>query len=203
MGLRMPLAPGSTKNNESNSDANTLRNIETEPECDTLLQTFVELFFSRSTVTQTLQCMLVNVGSTLDDLCHMASILHNDSITFAMCNAGVMPIAHNFAYLIPYEYMSKQQLRFVRKCCREMQACEYTMNASYIEGLLYMSKLEHTKIDDAVLLFGVSNFVNKSLRCERSQKEQYINSSLFYIINSCKMHQSSIRKASRWFGEEN
>lgn len=168
------------------------------------MQRFFELFFSRQAITHTLQCMLVNVGTTLDDVCNLATILHNNNIVFALCNNGIMPLRHDFTYVIPFEYMSKTQLRFIQSSCSRSRGVDLALQAAYVDGFLYASTLEFEPmcVDDTILLFGVSNLVNQALLVERPVKEEYINSCLYTIINACNMRQNAVRAASQWFDEE-
>lgn len=171
---------------------------------DPHMQRFFELFFSRQTITHTLQCMLVNVGTTLDDVCKLATVLHNNDIVFALCNSGIMPLMHNFAYIIPFEYMSKTQLQFILSSCSRARGVDLALQAAYDDGFLYASKLQLQPmcVDDTVILFGVGNLINQALAVERVIKEEYINSCLYTIIHACNMRQKAVRTASQWFDEE-
>lgn len=171
---------------------------------DPHMERFFELFFSRQAITHTLQCMLVNVGTTLDDVCKLATVLHNNNIVFALCNTGIMPLMHNFTYTIPFEYMSKTQLQFIQSSCSRTRGFDLALQAAYDDGFLYASKLQFEPlcVDDTILLFGVGNFINRALVVERSVKEEYINSCLYTIIHACNMRQKAVRTASQWFDEE-
>lgn len=171
---------------------------------DEYMLKLLNLFFSKDQITHTLQCMLLGFGSTLDDVCNLAIMLHHHKLVFALCNDGLMPFAHNFQCVIPFEYMSKAQLQFVRKCCRGLHNSDMTLHAVYVDGFLYSSKIEDTSwcVDDKVLLFGISNLINQSLGLQRDVKEQYINNCLYTIVNACHMRQPAVRAASRLFEEE-
>ena len=169
---------------------------------DELLTEFMDLFFSRESITHTLQCMLLSIGYTLDDLCQLAITIHNNDIVFAMCNSGIMPCANNFAYVIPFAYMTKRQLQFVKRSTKPRHTNCASLHVEYVDGFLYTCQLRAlTRVDDANLLFGLCNIMNKALLCDRNVKEQYINSCLFKVINSCTMRPGAVRDASRWFDE--
>ena len=169
---------------------------------DEFLTEFMDLFFSRQSITHTLQCMLLPVGCTLDDLCQLAITIHNNDIVFAMCNSGIMPCANNYAYVIPFEYMTKIQLQFLKRSTKPRHTNCASLHVEYVDGFLYTCQLRApTRVDDGNLLFGLSNIIDKALRCDRDVKEQYIDSCLFTVVNSCTMRPGAVRDASRWFDE--
>jgi hypothetical protein len=164
-------------------------------------------FFGESNIVHTLQILLSNTSQNIDDLCVLGTTMHKSSVLLAFTSQGMVPLAGDHMYVFPFKQMSKRQLEALEAAVsvyKDLFTCSYEHD-NYI-----IHDKHESKVDDAVLLFGVScimvhglsnitvsKFGTCTTKLEEPQVAYYVNATLFRIVNACCMPRGTLHTTER------
>ena len=179
----------------------------TQHESGETVPSWFDEFFGESNIVNTLQFLLFHTSRTVDDLCALGTATHKSSIILAFTSQGMVPLAGDHMYVFPFKHMSKRQLDALQAAVsiqKDSFACSYEHD-NYI-----IHDTHESKVDDAVLLFGVSCIIVHGLsnmtvskfgtcttKLEEPQVAYYVNATLFRIVNACCMPRGTLHTAER------
>lgn len=163
-------------------------------------------FFGEHQIVQTMQCLLLNTNKTIEDLTSLCRALHHSDIVMGMTKHGLLPIAGDKMYCIPYSHMNKSQLHVLR-CI--VQNSTKTFTATYPNDHFIVYKSTKQQVDDKILLFGATCILMHGLGTTEAKKRGYVwkkmskiplqyhvNATIVNILYSCGMKQGLARDVS-------
>jgi hypothetical protein len=179
---------------------------------DQAVPTWFDEFFGERNIVKTTQVLLEYTSRTTEDLCAFCTALHQSSIILALTSEGLAPVAGDHLYVFPYTKMSKRQLCAIQTTVAvssdQFFACTYSHD-QYI-----VTERREYKVDDALLLFAATCILLQGLnttttskfgytftKLDSQQVEYYVNTTVFRIVNACRMPRGVLSKTERLLHE--
>lgn len=168
-------------------------------------------FFDEDNIVSSFQNLLVDTQLRVEDLCTLCIAAHEHRLVLALSLQGLMPFASRPTFVLNYANMTPRQLCALRKACSGMQVPEDAVVHEYnIDVVLMSSGPQQHSVDDELILFAAACILAGGLthcspekhgvsykRLEEDTLRFHVNTTVFKIVNACRMKQDVERGALR------
>lgn len=158
---------------------------------------WLDAFFDERNIVNTLQCLLLETSTTIDDLVTLCVAMQTNDLVLSLTHRGLMPIASAHMYVFPYTHMNKEQLHLLRQAMAQTQQ---TFEGAFARDVYVVHGMAQAKVDGIVMLFGATCLLlhglcttSKSKRgvmftpLDRQELLYHLNATLFHIVHACGM----------------
>ena len=158
-----------------------------------------EAFFSRETVVGSVtQCVKALSHYAEDPLTSFANVAMQKPLSFTVTTRGLCPFEDNVRIVIPYETMSRAQLRVVQGLM-EAGSAEYAfMNCGHQNGDFSVTTVSNRRaifLDPPLVLFGLFSIIRSAARLHGLDAQTILSVMQQHVISTVCLHQHQLQAA--------